>query len=131
MDFTFETVMSHPSKVEFFERAAVIGYVTILFFICTQSVALNIQRVAQRVDAGGHDVPEDKIVSRYHRSLALLPRALQAASRAYVYDNSDRSGAILGLSKSTVEGKPYYQIQPDAPQWIKTAYKAVLDRHRV
>jgi len=37
---------------------------------------------------GGHSVPEDKIVSRYKRSLDLLMRAVQFTNRSYIFDNS-------------------------------------------
>ena len=44
--------------------------------------AINIARVAQRVAQGGHDVPRDRIVARYHRTMALLPDAIVAADWA-------------------------------------------------
>lgn len=37
---------------------------------------------------GGHSVPEDKIVSRYERSLDLLIEAIQFTNRSYIFDNS-------------------------------------------
>ena len=37
---------------------------------------------------GGHSVPEDKIVSRYNRSLDLLKEAIPFTNRAYIFDNS-------------------------------------------
>jgi predicted ABC-type ATPase len=36
-------------------------------------------------------VPEDKIISRYHRSLELLLEAIKHSSRAYIFDNSTDS----------------------------------------
>lgn len=41
-----------------------------------------------RVNNGGHSVPEDKIVSRYKRSLDLLAQAISLTNRAYIFDNS-------------------------------------------
>jgi predicted ABC-type ATPase len=43
-----------------------------LYFICTIDAAINIDRVKQRVILGGHDVPEEKILSRYGDSLEVL-----------------------------------------------------------
>ncbi|MCG6207046.1 zeta toxin family protein [Rhodopseudomonas sp. HC1] len=47
--FAFETVMSHPSKIEVMERAARAGYDVTLYFVCTSQPALNLKRIAQRV----------------------------------------------------------------------------------
>jgi predicted ABC-type ATPase len=49
---------------------------------------INQQRVKNRVMAGGHDVPQDKIVSRYNKSLELLYSMAKKCKRAYFFDNS-------------------------------------------
>ncbi len=59
--FCFETVFSHPSKIDFVAQAKVMGYQIVLVFIHLDLVSLNQARVAQRVSEGGHDVPEDKV----------------------------------------------------------------------
>ena len=69
---TLETVMSSPDKVDLLAQAQQFGYRTYLYFIATDDPMINISRVRNRVKQGGHPVPEDKIVSRYHRSLELV-----------------------------------------------------------
>lgn len=86
--FTFETVMSSPDKVELLRESRLAGYRTYLYFIATDDPAVNIDRVRSRVAAGGHDVPEDKIVARHARSLSLLPAAIDHSDRAYFFDTS-------------------------------------------
>ena len=86
--FTFETVMSHPSKVEFLKRARDAGYRTYVYFIATDSPGLNLERVDNRVALGGHYVPKEKLIERYHRSLQLLPATLADCTRAFIFDNS-------------------------------------------
>lgn len=39
-------------------------------FVLTADPELNVYRVATRVSKGGHDVPTDKIIDRYSKSLA-------------------------------------------------------------
>lgn len=68
----FETVMSHPSKVEFIQKAKNAGYYVQLVFVGLSSSELSFERVSQRVQRGGHDVPQDKIIARYDRVMALL-----------------------------------------------------------
>ena len=86
--FTFETVMSSPDKINFLAKARELGYKTYLYFVATEDPAINIRRVQQRVRNGGHDVPHDKITSRYYRSLDLLLPAIKLTNRAYLFDNS-------------------------------------------
>ena len=64
------------------------GYRVYLYFVATDDPAINIDRVRRRVLQGGHPVPEDKIIERYHKSIALLTEACQVAHRAYIFDNS-------------------------------------------
>ncbi len=56
--------------------------------MATDDPAINVERVKLRVSQGGHDVPEDRIRSRYDRSIGLLDDACASADRAYVFDNS-------------------------------------------
>jgi predicted ABC-type ATPase len=93
--FTFETVMSGPDKVMLLREAAASGYRTYLYYICTDDPIINRNRVASRVQLGGHDVPSDKIESRYRRSLLLLKSAVEQSSRAFLFDNSGESYRLL------------------------------------
>ena len=86
--FSFETVMSSPDKIELLRKARAKGYRTYLYYVATEDFAINIARIRQRVKMGGHPVPEDKVASRYQRSLDLLLPAVQNSNRAYIFDNS-------------------------------------------
>lgn len=87
--FSFETVMSHFSKIDEIRKAKMLGYKTYLYFICLDDPELNISRVHDRVEKGGHDVDPDKIVSRYSRTLENLLPAIKSADKSYLFDNSD------------------------------------------
>lgn len=93
--FSFETVMSHPSKVEFIAQAKTAGYKTYLYFICTEDPLINIQRVRNRKEMGGHDVPDFLIESRYFRSLQQLYPAFMIADRAFIIDSSNRTRNLI------------------------------------
>ncbi|MCU0348548.1 MAG: zeta toxin family protein [Saprospiraceae bacterium] len=82
--FSFETVMSHPSKIDFFNAANELGYRCYLYFVCTQHPAINIARIKNRVMKGGHEVPENKVMERYFRSLETLANTAKAAYRTFI-----------------------------------------------
>jgi predicted ABC-type ATPase len=86
--FSFETVMSHESKVEFMHKARAAGFKVQPFFDATGDPDININRVKGRVAAGGHDVPVDRIVKRYWRTLGLMTGAILASDSSVIFDNS-------------------------------------------
>jgi predicted ABC-type ATPase len=88
--FCMETVFSdrNQEKLSFLRQAINQGYTILLVFICLEFPELNIARVSQRVTDGGHDVPDEKIVSRYPRSIDNLKSALPLADLALLLDNS-------------------------------------------
>jgi predicted ABC-type ATPase len=91
--FSFETVMSHPSKIELLKQAKALGFDALLYFVSTANPRINVRRVAQRVAEGGHDVPVDRIIDRYERTMAMLPAAILAADVARLFDNTELKGA--------------------------------------
>ena len=124
--FTFETVMSHPDKVEVLARARAAGFRTYLYFVATDDPAINISRVCNRVAQGGHPVPEDRIVSRYHRSLDLLMDAIRHTHRAYIFDNSDDSSDPRQNWLAEVTDGVELKLKSDLiPSWF---HRAVLDK---
>ncbi len=84
----FETVLSSDDKVDFIRKAKSKGYFIRLFFVGTESPAINASRIVQRVMEGGHDVPITKIISRYSKSIANCCVVSTIVDRVYLYDNS-------------------------------------------
>lgn len=69
-------------------KAQTLGYKTYLYYVATEDPQINVKRIQHRVTRCGHNVPTDKIVSRYYRSLDLLLEAIKHINRAYLFDNS-------------------------------------------
>lgn len=116
--FTFETVMSHAGKITLLRNAKEQGFRTYLYFVATDNVELNVGRVGVRVQVGGHAVPEEKIRERYRRSLALLPDAVRAADRAYLFDNSTESHVLL--AEATCGKLAAVHVADDeSPAWFR------------
>ena len=86
--FCYETVFSHPSKVDFVGKAKALGYEVILVMVHLGPASLNKARVAQRVEEGGHDVPDEKIEARIPRLLRLVKSVIPLCDHVYLLDNS-------------------------------------------
>lgn len=100
--FTVETVMSHPSKLEFIKRAKEKGFKVYLYFVSLADPALNKHRVKTRVLEGGHDVSADKIEQRYYRTMDNLLPALKLADNAYLFDNSNSEASLFATKKGSI-----------------------------
>jgi predicted ABC-type ATPase len=89
--FVFETVFSDPvgDKLEFLRAANALGYAVVLCYTWLDSPELSDERVAMRVMQGGHDVPKEKLVSRYPRTIENLRRAIRELPHVVVFDNTD------------------------------------------
>lgn len=121
--FTFETVMSHPSKLDYIRRAREKGFRIYLYFVSLENSSLNKKRVASRVSLGGHDVPNDKIEQRYNRCMELLIDVISLADRVFFFDNSSSSPKMFATVEngdlSFVEGVEFM------PGWFK---RYVIDK---
>jgi predicted ABC-type ATPase len=126
--FSFETVMSFKDKIELLRLAQQQGFRTYLYYIATEDPIINISRVCYRQSKGGHGVPEDKIISRYHRSLALLHIVLPYCNRAYFFDNSG-TGSIWFAEMN--DEKQCMLKSHFVPQWFDVAVLAYLNDNQI
>ena len=87
-DFAFETVLLTDRKLQFLQKAKERGYFIKCFYVLTSDPMINVSRVLSRVEAGGHDVPPDVVIRRYHSALALIPRLIDLCDIVHIYDNT-------------------------------------------
>jgi predicted ABC-type ATPase len=125
--FSFETVMSHPSKIELMNEARSIGFRASLFFVAVDNPLLNIERVSVRVSQGGHSVPSDRIFSRYARTLALLSRAALAADDAVLFDNTTAgNGPRVVATVTRQEGSFLLEVINPRCEWLQREFLSYL-----
>lgn len=115
--FVFETVFSDPAgdKLAFLKEAERRGYTVVLIFIGVDSSETSEARVTMRVLKGGHDVPSEKIASRYSRVMKNLQSALRELNHVLVYDNSDLSHPyrlVVRLESGTLK------LSSPTPDWL-------------
>jgi len=123
--FSFETVLSHESKLQLLNDAKQLGYRIYLYYVATESPEININRVKIRVAKKGHAVDEARIKERYYRSLDLLLDTVKISNRAYLFDNS---GKYYELVAEIADGKKVEMLTSDKniPQWfLKYVYQKI------
>jgi len=110
--FVAESVFSHPSKLELLRSAGAAGYRRYLHVILIPE-ELAVLRVSVRVEVGGHDVPEEKIRSRFHRLWTLVRQAILLNDEVEILDNSRAATPFRRVARY-IGGR---QIAADWPVW--------------
>jgi predicted ABC-type ATPase len=134
LPFSFETVLSTREKVDFIRKAKSSGYQIQVYYVLTENVDINIERVKIRVAHGGHDVPTDKLKSRYERAMSLMPEVLKLADLAFIYDNSgdkpqflmskySGDSVVVEMDNMTCEKVQNVIVaRNNLPEWFKEKY---------
>ncbi len=84
----YETVLSHPSKLDIIKAYKKHGYQIISVFVSPCNPEINIERVEQRVREGGHNVPKEKIVDRFYKSNGFKKSLMELSDVYYCVDNT-------------------------------------------
>jgi predicted ABC-type ATPase len=88
-DFAFESTLAARSFFKFLKRCQANGFEITLIYMWLHSPELAAQRVAKRVEQGGHSIHIDVIYQRYYRSCTnLINLYLPLADNWAVYNNS-------------------------------------------
>jgi predicted ABC-type ATPase len=96
--FSFETTFSGRTHIDTIQKARNGGYYIRVNFIYLNSIELSLNRIAERVKRGGHNVPEDIIRRRYRRSIKnLMQLYLPQIDEWKIYDNSSNRFILVAL----------------------------------
>lgn len=110
--FAFETTLSGRAYVKWMRDMKHDGYDVHLFYFWLDSAEAAIRRVADRVRAGGHFIPDDTVRRRYSRSVRnFLQLYRPLASTWQVYDNSD------GPSRLIAQNNSFFDTVHDDDRW--------------
>jgi predicted ABC-type ATPase len=113
--FIVETTLSGNTYIKLMCEVKSRGWIVVLIYIGTDNPHINVLRVGDRVNMGGHDVPRSDILRRYYRSLANLKKAAKIVDQLVLYDNSTSAGHQL---LATVDGSQTFIHQQELPRWV-------------
>jgi predicted ABC-type ATPase len=133
LDFTFETTLGGTTMPRLIAEAASRAIEVYVFYVGLASADAHIERVRQRVRAGGHDIPEDTIRRRYRHSRLNLMQLLPALTELRVYDNSATADPaagqapqpvlVLHMRRGRIVGPPDLA---STPEWAKPIVAAAV-----
>lgn len=91
-DFAIETTLASRTYIPRVRRWTSLGYHTVLHFIEVPSADFALARVAARVAAGGHDIPEDDVRRRFARGKLLFHDVYRSLVPEWYHWRSDEHG---------------------------------------
>ena len=116
--FCFETVFSHPSKIDFVAQAKANGYEVVLVLIHLDNLELNLARIAQRVKEGGHAVPAEKVESRIPRTLEHIKTVIPLCDQVYVLGNQSYESPFEKIA--TLSHSVLTLHSDEIPNWVQS-----------
>ena len=104
--FAMETTLSGRAYASWLRRCVADGYEVNLVFLWLPSADASIERVARRVQAGGHSIPEEVIRRRYLLGIKNFLRLYRPLATTWeLYDSAHRVPRLIarGTGGTTLE----------------------------
>lgn len=101
--FAFETTLSGRRYLKLIRELVADGWEVHLVYLWLPSVAACLERVAERVARGGHNIPPETIERRYFRSVANLLGEYSAACNSVVCIDNSISGPSIIFQQAKTE----------------------------
>jgi predicted ABC-type ATPase len=96
VDFAFETTLAGRSHINLLKKLRQDGWQIALFFLWIPSAAFSKRRVRERVEHGGHDIPDEAIYRRFPRIMHnLLKFYIPLCDKVVCYDNSESEPVLV------------------------------------
>ena len=96
--FAIETTLATKSYINLVRRAQAKGYQVNVLFFWLRTPELALQRIAERVASGGHNIPEDIVRRRYVAGISNLFRIfIPEVDFWNIYDNSQKQRIQIAL----------------------------------
>lgn len=113
INFTQETTLSGVKTLKTIKRARDLNYYIRLYYVGISSANESIKRIRNRVDKGGHNIPDDDVKRRYLKRFDDLAKVLPYCNEVRFYDNENGfiEKAEYKNGKLTIKGD-------DTPAWI-------------
>lgn len=100
-DFGFETTLAGKSYVRLLNNLKSKGYRIHLYFLWIDNVDIALERIADRVRRGGHNVPEEIVRRRFNRGLPNLFNLYRPLLDFWaIFDNSTDSPFMIAYEEA-------------------------------
>ncbi|MNC40018.1 Zeta toxin [compost metagenome] len=119
--FAIETTLSGSFVLRHMKTAKEQGYKVVMYYIGLQDVQMHIDRVASRVEQGGHWIAEEDIRWRYGQSLSNLMPAMEISDEVTIIDNTSEPEVVAEIKRSQISF-----CRDEIPTWARGALELYL-----
>ena len=112
--FVMETTLSGRLPFIQMKQAKENGFEIVIHFIGLDHLKRHIQRVRERVQMGGHDIPVEDIIRRYDRSQQNLREAAKLADQVMLWDNTYAARDLV-----EIRDQELIFVAEELPGWAK------------
>lgn len=123
MNFSMETTLSGRLPLKQIESAKKNGFRVIIYYLGLEKLTINLNRIRQRVEQGGHNIPKEDVLRRESRSLKNLMNLVFVADEIHLIDNTYMQ-AIIAASIHK-DGYQLHIPEHKIPRWIHRVLKDV------
>ena len=101
-DFAFETTLVTKSYVNTIKKAQAKGYFVTLIYFWLNSPELAVERVKERVQMGGHNIPNEIIYRRYSKGISNFAKLYMPNCDFWmIIDNSNSPFCVIAEGNKT------------------------------
>ena len=120
IDFTEESTLSGSYARKMARAARAAGYTVRLYYVGLNSAEDALQRIANRVAHGGHNIPAADVRRRFARRFSDLEKLLPLCNKAVFYDNNNGFQMVASYRNGTIAPVGDYR-----PTWVHELLQAV------
>ena len=124
-DFAVETTLATRTLLKIVKQAQAAGYTVTLLYFWLNSPELAVERVRARVEAGGHNIPEETIRRRYNTGIYYFFNLYSPICERWILaDNSQIPFKVIAEGSKneilTIRNEETYQkIKAISDEWQK------------
>lgn len=115
--FHEESTLCGKSILRQIDRAKTLGYETYLYYIGVSSPEISKERIRNRVEKGGHFIPDEVVEKRYFESIRNLEEHLNKFDNIMLFDNSNYFKLCYSYSRKD----ELHFVSKDYPTWLEKA----------
>lgn len=115
--FSMETTLSSKISLKQIRKAKDKGYKIVIYYLGLSDITINLKRISQRVERGGHHIPTGIVLRRSDRTVKNLITIMDIVDEIYLVDNTSLNAHIF--AKITVGHKEVDAISEEIPQWAE------------
>ncbi len=114
LSFTQETTLAGHRVEKTIRQARRQGYYVTMFYVGLSSKEESLNRIANRVKKGGHDIPKNDVIRRFDNRINSLKKIVPLCDEVIFYDNENGFVKVAEIINNKFSYTNVYR-----PQWIE------------